>query len=335
MRVRELQRARRALTHRSCLWRCTSLTSDTDARTTASRPPCRGRGCDGLAEAAKRPTARQQGARAVAGKASVAPAAPSPSPASARARPRVHRASARAGGPWPGERGRECRSREGDLAGHGHAAVGHGRFRCRLAQEQDGDELREGVRVLAHALMEGRGHGVWSGAELDGRTDERTRCRNGNRTRPWRPTAGLAVHRSPLSSATSRTTATQGCSRYAFALDAKRADLVAQLADVLARLLMEHLGGDDEDGQCHHRERAFRCVRRKPPVPSRRSVLAAGTPRGAPAPMRRQPGYPPSSSAISFATARSSRQRRPRAPGTALSPNSAAQRSDRAQGPTR
>jgi putative transposase len=57
-------------------------------------------------------------------------------------------------------------------------------FVGKLLAEHDGDVLREGVRVLAQALMEA---GVSShiGGERYERTDERTAYRNGYRMRTW------------------------------------------------------------------------------------------------------------------------------------------------------
>jgi len=52
----------------------------------------------------------------------------------------------------------------------------------KLLQEQDGDVLREGVRVLAQALMEAEVTEL-VGAERYERTGERTAHRNGSRAR--------------------------------------------------------------------------------------------------------------------------------------------------------
>lgn len=57
-------------------------------------------------------------------------------------------------------------------------------FVGKLLEEQDGDVLREGVRVLAQALMETEVTGVL-GAERHERSDERTGYRNGSRVRTW------------------------------------------------------------------------------------------------------------------------------------------------------
>ena len=51
-------------------------------------------------------------------------------------------------------------------------------------EEQDGDVLREGIRVLSQALMESEVAGL-IGAERHERTGERTAYRNGSRTRTW------------------------------------------------------------------------------------------------------------------------------------------------------
>ena len=57
-------------------------------------------------------------------------------------------------------------------------------FVGKLLQEHDGDVLREGVRVLAQALMETEVTEL-VGAERYERTDERTAHRNGSRARTW------------------------------------------------------------------------------------------------------------------------------------------------------
>jgi putative transposase len=57
-------------------------------------------------------------------------------------------------------------------------------FVGKLLEEQDGDVLREGVRVLAQALMESEVTAV-VGAERHERSDDRTAYRNGTRVRSW------------------------------------------------------------------------------------------------------------------------------------------------------
>jgi transposase-like protein len=57
-------------------------------------------------------------------------------------------------------------------------------FVGKLLEEQDGDVLREGIRVLAQALMESEVAGV-IGAERYERSGERGAYRNGYRTRTW------------------------------------------------------------------------------------------------------------------------------------------------------
>jgi putative transposase len=57
-------------------------------------------------------------------------------------------------------------------------------FVGKLLEEQDGDVLREGIRVLSQALMESEVAGL-IGAERHERTDARTGFRNGTRTRTW------------------------------------------------------------------------------------------------------------------------------------------------------
>jgi transposase-like protein len=57
-------------------------------------------------------------------------------------------------------------------------------FVGKLLKEQDGDVLREGIRVLAQALMETEVAGL-IGAERHKRTGERTAYRNGARMRTW------------------------------------------------------------------------------------------------------------------------------------------------------
>ena len=51
-------------------------------------------------------------------------------------------------------------------------------------EEQDGDVLREGIRVLSQAVMETEVAGL-IGAERDERTGDRTTYRNGSRIRTW------------------------------------------------------------------------------------------------------------------------------------------------------
>lgn len=57
-------------------------------------------------------------------------------------------------------------------------------FVGKLLEEQDGDVLREGIRVLSQALMESEVAGL-IGAERHERTGDRTGYRNGTRTRTW------------------------------------------------------------------------------------------------------------------------------------------------------
>lgn len=57
-------------------------------------------------------------------------------------------------------------------------------FVGKLLEEQDGDVLREGIRVLSQALMESEVAGL-IGAERHERTGERTAYRNGSRLRTW------------------------------------------------------------------------------------------------------------------------------------------------------
>lgn len=57
-------------------------------------------------------------------------------------------------------------------------------FVGKLLEEQDGDVLREGIRVLSQALMESEVAGL-IGAERHERSAERTAYRNGTRTRTW------------------------------------------------------------------------------------------------------------------------------------------------------
>jgi len=57
-------------------------------------------------------------------------------------------------------------------------------FIGKLLEEQDGDVLREGIRVLSQALMEAEVSGV-IGAERHERSGDRTTYRNGYRTRTW------------------------------------------------------------------------------------------------------------------------------------------------------
>ena len=57
-------------------------------------------------------------------------------------------------------------------------------FVGKLLEEQDGDVLREGIRVLSQALMETEVAGL-IGADRHERTGERTAYRNGSRMRTW------------------------------------------------------------------------------------------------------------------------------------------------------
>ena len=57
-------------------------------------------------------------------------------------------------------------------------------FVGKLLEEQDGDTLREGIRVLSQALMETEVSGL-IGAERYERSDERSSYRNGYRKRSW------------------------------------------------------------------------------------------------------------------------------------------------------
>jgi transposase-like protein len=57
-------------------------------------------------------------------------------------------------------------------------------FVGKLLEEQDGDVLREGIRVLSQALMESEVAGL-IGAERYERTGDRMAYRNGTRTRTW------------------------------------------------------------------------------------------------------------------------------------------------------
>jgi transposase-like protein len=67
-------------------------------------------------------------------------------------------------------------------------------FVGKLLEEQDGDVLREGIRVLSQALMETEVAGL-IGADRHERTPERTGHRNGCRSRAKIPKrrCGLAV----------------------------------------------------------------------------------------------------------------------------------------------
>ncbi len=57
-------------------------------------------------------------------------------------------------------------------------------FVGKLLEEQDGDVLREGIRVLSQALMETEVAGL-IGAERHERSGDRSGYRNGSRTRTW------------------------------------------------------------------------------------------------------------------------------------------------------
>ena len=57
-------------------------------------------------------------------------------------------------------------------------------FVGKLLEEQDGDVLREGIRVLSQALMETEVAGL-IGADRHERSTDRTAYRNGYRRRTW------------------------------------------------------------------------------------------------------------------------------------------------------
>src|SRR5438874_7740297 len=71
-----------------------------------------------------------------------------------------------------------------------------GSFVGKLLAEEDTDVLREGVRVLAQALMDAE-VSTYIGAELYERTDSRTAHRNGYRTRTWDTRVGTVELRVP------------------------------------------------------------------------------------------------------------------------------------------
>ena len=62
-------------------------------------------------------------------------------------------------------------------------------FVGKLLEEQDGDVLREGIRVLSQPLMETEVAGL-IGAERHERSGDRTAYRNGSRTRTWATRVG-------------------------------------------------------------------------------------------------------------------------------------------------
>ncbi|HOG30046.1 MAG TPA: transposase, partial [Vicinamibacterales bacterium] len=69
-------------------------------------------------------------------------------------------------------------------------------FAGKLLEEQDGDVLREGVRMLAQALMETEVTAL-VGTERHERSDGRTAYRNGPRMRTWDPRVGTVDVASP------------------------------------------------------------------------------------------------------------------------------------------
>ena len=69
-------------------------------------------------------------------------------------------------------------------------------FVGKLLAEEDADVLREGVRILAQALMDAE-VSTHIGAELYERTDSRTAQRNGYRTRIWDTRVGTVELRVP------------------------------------------------------------------------------------------------------------------------------------------
>ena len=69
-------------------------------------------------------------------------------------------------------------------------------FVGKLLEEQDGDVLREGIRVLSQALMETEVAGL-IGAERPERTADRVAYRNGYRTRTWDTRVGTIERARP------------------------------------------------------------------------------------------------------------------------------------------
>src|SRR4028119_2279302 len=69
-------------------------------------------------------------------------------------------------------------------------------FVGKLLEEQDGDVLREGIRVLSQALMETEVAGL-IGADRHERTPDRTGHRNGYRMRAWATPGGTGGARAP------------------------------------------------------------------------------------------------------------------------------------------
>ena len=65
-------------------------------------------------------------------------------------------------------------------------------FVGKLLEEQDGDVLREGVRVLAQALMDTEVTSL-VGAERHERSEARTAYRNGTRVRSWDTRVGTIL----------------------------------------------------------------------------------------------------------------------------------------------
>ena len=73
-------------------------------------------------------------------------------------------------------------------------------FVGKLLEEEDADLLREGVKVLAQALMETEVSGQIGAAPYE-RTSERTAYRNGYRTRTWDTRVGTIELKVPKVSA--------------------------------------------------------------------------------------------------------------------------------------
>jgi len=97
-------------------------------------------------------------------------------------------------------------------------------FVGKLLEEQDGDVLREGIRVLSQALMESEVAGL-IGAERHERTGERTAYRNGSRMRTWDTRMGTIELAIPKV----RPARTSRCCCSPGAVPSMRSDVVASL----------------------------------------------------------------------------------------------------------
>ena len=141
-------------------------------------------------------------------------------------------------------------------------------FVGKLLEEQDGDVLREGIRVLSQALMETEVAGL-IGADRHERSGDRTAYRNGYRTRTW-DTASPHVALKPHSALDRRTTRHAG---YAISQRARKRieEVFGWMKTVGGLRKLHHRGGARVNWQFLFAAAAYNLVRLRT-FPSRRSV---------------------------------------------------------------